>query len=196
MTEIESSGAGRCRWPRAGHVTLLRSLPLPPFANSAVDGYAVRNADPPQAQKTGLSTRWPQRGRLPQVHPVKPGHTTRRLLRGALMPQATPRRSSCRRTCVSMGETVVLPPGSEGRAPMFVLPGGGIFPRDRLRCCAGLAPAAAACRPPCRRPAWTTPLCRARRLRIAGFLDRRRAGVDRARRQEAAQLFDSNRFTA
>src|SRR3954463_8868604 len=52
-------------------------LPLPPFTNSAVDGYAVRNADLPHGADTAL----PLDGRIqaggpPQVA-IKPGHTAR-----------------------------------------------------------------------------------------------------------------------
>src|SRR6476661_1974827 len=48
-------------------------LPLPPFTNSAVDGYAVRNADLPQAQEKAL----PLDGRIAAGaagHSVKPGY--------------------------------------------------------------------------------------------------------------------------
>ena len=52
-------------------------LPLPPFTNSAVDGYAVRNADLPQAAEQALPLDGRiQAGGLAQA-PIKPGHTAR-----------------------------------------------------------------------------------------------------------------------
>src|SRR3569623_1884075 len=51
-------------------------LPLPPFTNSAVDGYAVRNADLPQMQEAAF----PLDGRIAAGaagHPIRAGHTVR-----------------------------------------------------------------------------------------------------------------------
>src|SRR5262245_59564427 len=60
-------------------------LPLPPFTNSAVDGYAVRNEDLPQGEARAfpLDGRFQAGGRAQA--PVKPGHTLR-IFTGAPMP--------------------------------------------------------------------------------------------------------------
>src|SRR6266702_297892 len=60
-------------------------LPLPPFTNSAVDGYALRSADLPERaeQAFPLDGRI-QAGGLAQV-PIKPGHAAR-IFTGAPMP--------------------------------------------------------------------------------------------------------------
>src|SRR5260370_9351694 len=52
-------------------------LPLPPFTNSAVDGYAVRSGDlPPQGEQA-----FPVRGRIQAgasaLEPARPGHAIR-----------------------------------------------------------------------------------------------------------------------
>src|SRR5947209_16646446 len=60
-------------------------LPLPPFTNSAVDGYAVRNADLPQETEQALPLDGRiQAGGLAQAA-IKPGHTAR-IFTGAPMP--------------------------------------------------------------------------------------------------------------
>src|SRR5262245_9409151 len=60
-------------------------LPLPPFTNSAVDGYAVRNEDLPTAQEQAF----PLDGRIAAgraAHgPIKPGYAAR-IFTGAPMP--------------------------------------------------------------------------------------------------------------
>ncbi len=38
-------------------------LPLPPFTNSAVDGYAVRSGDLPQGEERAFVGDWTRRGR-------------------------------------------------------------------------------------------------------------------------------------
>src|SRR5262245_51091237 len=51
-------------------------LPLPPFTNSAVDGYAVRSADLPQ----GAEVVWPVAGRVAAgaaAAPIAPAHAMR-----------------------------------------------------------------------------------------------------------------------
>ena len=61
-------------------------LPLPPFTNSAVDGYAVRSGDLSQLEERTF----PVAGRVQagaSVHePIKPGHATR-IFTGAPLPQ-------------------------------------------------------------------------------------------------------------
>src|SRR5690606_17155087 len=61
-------------------------LPLPPFTNSAVDGYAIRGDDLPQTVETSFAvTGWLQAGMTPDV-PVSPGRTVR-IFTGAPMPE-------------------------------------------------------------------------------------------------------------
>src|SRR6266702_4259906 len=62
-------------------------LPLPPFTNSAVDGYAVGTNDLPQGQERAF----PVAGRVQAGaagQAVKPGHAVR-IFTGAPMPQGT-----------------------------------------------------------------------------------------------------------
>src|SRR4029077_20072602 len=63
-------------------------LPLPPFTNSAVDGYTVRNADLPQGEERAF----PLDGRIAAGGSVQariePGHTVR-IFTGAPMPPGT-----------------------------------------------------------------------------------------------------------
>jgi molybdopterin molybdotransferase len=65
---------------------IFSSLALPPFTNSAVDGYAVRSDDLPKRKEAvfPVSGRI-QAGASPEV-PVKPGHATR-IFTGAPMPE-------------------------------------------------------------------------------------------------------------
>src|SRR5258708_29261917 len=61
------------------------SLPLPPFTNSAVDGYAVRSRDlPPQGEQAFPVTGRVQAGASAR-EPVKAGHAVR-IFTGAPMP--------------------------------------------------------------------------------------------------------------
>src|SRR5579863_4535602 len=65
---------------------LSASLALPPFTNSAVDGYAVRNDDLPRREEASV----PVSGRIQSgasaPAPVKPGHAVR-IFTGAPMPE-------------------------------------------------------------------------------------------------------------
>ena len=61
-------------------------LPLPPFTNSAVDGYAIRGADLPQTvEKAFAVVGRVQAGMVPDI-PVSPGQTVR-IFTGAPMPE-------------------------------------------------------------------------------------------------------------
>ena len=84
-------------------------LPLPPYANSAVDGYAVRFAD----LRAGASTTLPLEGRLAagarEVQPLRPG-TARRVFTGAPMPAGAD-TVFMQEDAVLDGGQVVLPPG-------------------------------------------------------------------------------------
>src|SRR5476649_176960 len=50
------------------------SAPLPPFTNSAVDGYAVRSGDLPQAREQAFSVVGRVQAGAPAQAPVEAGH--------------------------------------------------------------------------------------------------------------------------
>ena len=93
-------------------------LPLPPFTNSAVDGYAVANADLPQGKECAL----PLAGRIqaggPAQAPIKPGHTAR-IFTGAAMPPGAGTVFMQEDVRIDNAGMVVVPPGLKP-APMFV----------------------------------------------------------------------------
>jgi molybdopterin molybdotransferase len=72
---------------------IVAPLSLPPFDNSAVDGYAVRHADLDPAQETHLAI----------GERVAAGHAATNALAARQCPSA-PIPSSCRRTAASMAE--------------------------------------------------------------------------------------------
>ena len=84
-------------------------LPLPPYANSAVDGYAVRHAD----LRADAATALPLEGRLAagarRVPPLRPG-TARRIFTGAPMPDGADTVFMQEDAALDGGQ-VVLPPG-------------------------------------------------------------------------------------
>jgi molybdopterin molybdotransferase len=61
-------------------------LPLPPFTNSAVDGYAVRSADLAQVQEKAFPVAGRVQAGASAQGPVEPGHAVR-IFTGAPMPQ-------------------------------------------------------------------------------------------------------------
>src|SRR5712664_856923 len=85
-------------------------LPLPPFTNSAVDGYAVRSGDLPDREAAFPVTGRVQAG-APAREPVKPGHAVR-IFTGAPMPDGA--------DTVFMQEDVRL----DGDGSVVVLPAG------------------------------------------------------------------------
>lgn len=85
-------------------------LPLPPFTNSAVDGYAVRGDDLPQTVETSFAVAgWLQAGMTPDV-PVSPGETMR-IFTGAPMPEGADTVFMQEDVRVEDAGRVVLPPG-------------------------------------------------------------------------------------
>ncbi|MBU2145478.1 MAG: molybdopterin molybdotransferase MoeA [Alphaproteobacteria bacterium] len=64
---------------------LVAALPLPPFTNSAVDGYGVRASDLPQAGEVTLAVRGRIQAGGSAAEPVPPGHAVR-IFTGAPMP--------------------------------------------------------------------------------------------------------------
>ena len=85
-------------------------LPLPPFTNSAVDGYAVRSGDlPPQGEQA-----FPVSGRVQAGasarEPARPGHATR-IFTGAPMPDGADTVFMQEDVRVDEAGKVVLPAG-------------------------------------------------------------------------------------
>src|SRR5436190_944696 len=62
-------------------------LPLPPFTNSAVDGYAVRSDDLPLAEEQAFPVTGRVQAGASAREPVKPGHAVR-IFTGAPMPES------------------------------------------------------------------------------------------------------------
>jgi molybdopterin molybdotransferase len=74
-------------------------LPLPPFTNSAVDGYALRGEDLPiGAEKTFPVVDWVQAGPAPTMPRRRAGRSVSSPARRC---RPAPTRSSCRKTCGS-----------------------------------------------------------------------------------------------
>jgi molybdopterin molybdotransferase len=163
-------------------------LPLPPFTNSAVDGYAVRSGDlPPRDEKAFAVTGRVQAGSA-TGEPIKPGHAVR-IFTGAPMPQGTDTVFMQEDVRIEDSGRVVLPPGLKPGAN--VRPAGEDIPLGHVALKAGhrlrpqdVALAAAF---------GLTSLEVRRRIRVAVFStgdELASPGTPRA----AAQLFDSNRF--
>src|SRR5258708_33173097 len=99
-------------------------LPLPPFTNSAVDGYDVRSGDrPPQGEQA-----FPVRGRIQAgasaQEPARPGHAIR-IFTGAPMPEGADTVFMQEDVRVDENNRVVLPAGLKPGANLRP-PGGGI----------------------------------------------------------------------
>ena len=162
-------------------------LPLPPFTNSAVDGYAVLHAALPPGKELAV----PLLGRVAagaEAEAAQPGHAVR-IFTGAPMPTGTD--TVFMQEDVRIDETgrVVLPAGLKAGAN--VRPAGEDIPQGHVALQAGqrlrpqdIALAAAL---------GLTHIDVVRRIRVAVFStgdELAAPGTPRA----AAQLFDSNRF--
>src|SRR6202040_2285541 len=163
-------------------------LPLPPFTNSAVDGYAVRSGDlPPQQEASFPVTGRVQAGASAQA-PVQPGHAIR-IFTGAPMPDGADTVFMQEDVRLDANNKVVLPAGLKSGAN--VRPAGEDIPAGQCALKAGqrlraqdVALAAAF---------GLTHVDVRRRIRVAVFSTGNELvspGAPRA----AAQLFDSNRF--
>jgi molybdopterin molybdotransferase len=163
-------------------------LPLPPFTNSAVDGYAVRSGDLPLQDEQAF----PVTGRIQAGgsarEPVKPGHAVR-IFTGAPMPQGADTVFMQEDVRIDEAGRVVLPAGL--RPGANVRPAGEDIPVGNFALAAGLrlrpqdvALAAAF---------GLTHLDVIRRIRVAVFSTGNEL-VSPGAPREAAQLFDSNRF--
>jgi molybdopterin molybdotransferase len=163
-------------------------LPLPPFTNSAVDGYAVRSGDLSGATEQTFPVAGRIQAGAPAQERVKPGHAVR-IFTGAPMPEGADtvfmqedvRLDEAGRVVLPAGLQAganVRPAGEDIVAGMHALPAGQrLRPQDvALAAAFGL-----------------TQIEVRRRIRVAVFSTGNELvspGAPRA----AAQLFDSNRF--
>ncbi len=163
-------------------------LPLPPFTNSAVDGYAVRGADLPQAVEKAFAVLGRvQAGMAPEL-PVLPGQSAR-IFTGAPMPAGADTVFMQEDVRVDDSGKVILPPGLETGAnvrPMGedVALGDVVLPAGRRMRPQDVALAAAL---------GFTALEVRRRIRVAVFSTGDEI-VAPGETRGPAQLFDSNRF--
>jgi molybdopterin molybdotransferase len=163
-------------------------LPLPPFTNSAVDGYAVRSRDLPLEGEQAFPVEGRiQAGALAQT-PVKPGHAVR-IFTGAPMPDGA--------DTVFMQEDVRIDEAGRVVAPAGLKTGANVRPAgEDIPAGASALSAGQRLRP--QHVALTaafglTQVEVRRRIRVAVFSTGNELvspGAPRA----AAQLFDSNRF--
>jgi molybdopterin molybdotransferase len=162
-------------------------LPLPPFTNSAVDGYAVASRDLPQEEEQAFAVTGRLQAGSAAIAPVKPGEAMR-IFTGAPMPEGADTVFMQEDVRVD-GDKVVLPAGLKAGAN--VRPAGEDIPAGHAALKAGqrlrpqdVALAAAF---------GLTEVDVVRRLRIAVFsTGNELASPGEAR--AARQLFDSNRF--
>jgi molybdopterin molybdotransferase len=164
------------------------SLPLPPFANSAVDGYAVRSRDLPPA----VEAAFPVTGRIQAgaaaADAIKPGHAVR-IFTGAPMPDGA--------DTVFMQEDVRLDAAGRVVLPAGLRPGANMRPAGE-DIAAGSLPLKAGRRlqPQDVALAAAFGLTRIevrRRIRVAVFSTGNEL-VSPGDHRKPAQLFDSNRF--
>jgi molybdopterin molybdotransferase len=162
-------------------------LPLPPFTNSAVDGYAVTGRDLPQDKEQTLPVTGRVQAGASAPVPLTPGHAMR-IFTGAPMPEGADTVFMQEDVRVEDGN-VVLPAGLKPGAN--VRPAGEDIPSGHVALKAGrrlrpqdVALAAAF---------GLTKIEVVRRIRVAVFSTGNEL-VSPGEKRAAAQLFDSNRF--
>ena len=167
---------------------LVARLDLPPFTNSAVDGYAVRGADLPRGEARAFEVAARTQAGMAAGEPVPAGKTIR-IFTGAPMPPEADTVFMQEDVSVDEAGRAVLPPGLKPGANVrpagediaagrLVLPGGRLLrPQD-------VAVAAAQ---------GLTELTVRRRVRVAVFSNGDEI-VEPGQPRGAAQLYDSNRF--
>ncbi|MHC2439520.1 molybdopterin molybdotransferase MoeA [Bradyrhizobium sp. USDA 4451] len=162
-------------------------LPLPPFMNSAVDGYAVSGADVPASSERAF----PVAGRVQAGAPAAPAQRGQavRIFTGAPMPDGTDTVFMQEDVRIDDAGNVILPSGLKAGAN--VRPAGEDIARGHVALAAGrrlrpqdIAVAAAF---------GLTTLDVVRRLRVGVFSTGDELAAPGSVRSEA-QLFDSNRF--
>ncbi|NWG25875.1 MAG: molybdopterin molybdotransferase MoeA [Pseudorhodoplanes sp.] len=162
-------------------------IDLPPFDNSAVDGYAVRHAD----LKADGETRLKVTGRLQAgsaaLQPLAPGEAMR-IFTGAPMPQGADTVFMQEDTRVE-GDVVILPPGlkpganrrqagEDTRAGAIALPAGRILTARHVALAAGLG---------------LTQIAVRRKIRVAVFSTGNEV-IEPGSARGGAAIFDANRF--
>jgi molybdopterin molybdotransferase len=167
---------------------ILAPLPLPPFTNSAVDGYAVRGGDLPGGQEQAFQIAGRVQAGAPAGAAIRPSQATR-IFTGAPMPEGADTVFMQEDVRLDEDGRVVLPAGLKPGAN--VRPAGEDIPLGHRALKAGqrlrpqdVALAAAF---------GLTQLEMTRRIRVAVFSTGNEVvspGAPRA----SAQLFDSNRF--
>jgi molybdopterin molybdotransferase len=163
-------------------------LPLPPFTNSAVDGYAVRSRDlPPGAEAAFVVTGRIQAG-ASASEAIRPGHAAR-IFTGAPMPQGADTVFMQEDVRIDEAGRVVLPAGLKPGAN--VRPAGEDIPAGHAALAAGrrLRPQDVALLA----AFGLTHVDVVRRIRVAVFSTGNELVSPGAPRADA-QLYDSNRF--
>ncbi len=163
-------------------------LPLPPFTNSAVDGYAVRGGDLPQGQERAFQIVGRIQAGASAGEAVQPGHAVR-IFTGAPMPDGT--------DTVFMQEDVRIDDSGRVVLPAGLKPGANVRPAGE-----DIPIGTAALKAGCRLRPQDVALAAAfglthvdvtRRLRVAVFSTGNEL-VSPGGPRAASQLFDSNRF--
>jgi molybdopterin molybdotransferase len=162
-------------------------LPLPPFTNSAVDGYAVRGGDLAQLEEQAFPVAGRVQAGAAAQGPVEPGHAVR-IFTGAPMPQGADTVFMQEDVRLDQGRVVLpagLKPGANVRMAGEDIPAGhsALAAGQRLRP-QDVALAAAF---------GLTHVEVRRRIRVAVFSTGDEL-VSPGASRGAAQLFDSNRF--
>jgi molybdopterin molybdotransferase len=162
-------------------------LPLPPFTNSAVDGYAVRSGDLAQVEEQAFPVAGRVQAGASAQGPVEPGHAVR-IFTGAPMPQGADTVFMQEDVRLDQGRVVLpagLKPGANVRLAGEDIPAGhsALAAGQRLRP-QDVALAAAF---------GLTHVEVRRRIRVAVFSTGDEL-VSPGASRGAAQLFDSNRF--
>ena len=162
-------------------------FPLPPFTNSAVDGYAVRSGDLPQAAEQAFPVVGRVQAGAPAQAPVAAGHAVR-IFTGAPMPQGADTVFMQEDVRLDQGK-VVLPAGLKSGAN--VRPAGEDIPAGHAALPSGrrLRPQDVALVA----AFGLTHVDVRRRVRVAVFSTGNEL-VSPGTPRGAAQLFDSNRF--
>ena len=167
---------------------LSASLALPPFTNSAVDGYAVRSTDLPLREDVAFAVSGRIQAGASAQEPVQPGHAVR-IFTGAPMPEGADTVFMQEDVRIDEAGKVVLPAGL--RPGANVRPAGEDIPLGAAALARGLR-----LRPQDVALAAAFGLTRIdvrRRIRVAVFSTGDEL-VSPGKVRLSAQLFDSNRF--
>src|ERR1700722_10607508 len=163
-------------------------LPLPPFTNSAVDGYAVRSGDLPRGAEAAFAVTGRVQAGASARDAIKPGEAMR-IFTGAPMPEGADTVFMQEDVRIDEAGRVVLPAGLKAGAN--VRPAGEDIPAHSSALAAGrrlrpqdVALAAAF---------GLTEVDVRRRIRVAVFSTGNEL-VSPGSQRKPAQLFDSNRF--